>query len=95
MNIGNPDELSVREVAERVVALTNSKSRIEYHPLPEDDPKVRRPDISLARRILQWEATVSLAEGLEKTIPYFRKLVDERGSKARPFFHDEPAAAHD
>jgi dTDP-glucose 4,6-dehydratase len=94
VNIGNPDELSVREMAERIVAMTNSKSPIEHHPLPADDPKVRRPDITLARRVLQWEPAVSLAQGLEKTIPYFRKLVEERGSKARYLPHDETAPAH-
>jgi dTDP-glucose 4,6-dehydratase len=83
MNIGNPIELSVGDLARRVIALTGSHSRIESRPLPEDDPKVRRPDISLARRVLGWEPAVSLDDGLRATIPYFRALVD-RGSTARP-----------
>ena len=61
-----------------------SASEISYRPLPTDDPKVRRPDITLARRELGWEPVVSLAQGLEKTIPYFRTLVEEHGSAARP-----------
>lgn len=84
VNIGNPNELTVKEMAERVIELTGSMSSIEYQPLPKDDPKVRRPDITVARRELGWEPVVSLEEGLGKTIPYFRKLVEERGSEARP-----------
>jgi dTDP-glucose 4,6-dehydratase len=95
VNIGNPEEHTVREMAERIIAMTGSASRIEYLPLPADDPKVRRPDLTVARRELRWEPIVTLAEGLERTIPYFRKLVEERGSKARPLYTDEPAAAHD
>jgi dTDP-glucose 4,6-dehydratase len=84
MNIGNPNELTVKEMAERVIELTGSASPISYRPLPKDDPKVRRPDIALARREIGWEPAVSLEQGLEKTIPYFRTLVEERGSAARP-----------
>jgi dTDP-glucose 4,6-dehydratase len=84
VNIGNPNELTVREMAERVIEQTGSTSTIKYQPLPKDDPKVRRPDITLARRELGWEPVVSLEEGLGKTIPYFRKLVEERDSEARP-----------
>jgi dTDP-glucose 4,6-dehydratase len=84
MNIGNPNELTVRDMAERVIEQTGSASTIDFQPLPRDDPKVRRPDISLARRELGWEPEVSLEQGLAKTIPYFRKLVEERGSEARP-----------
>ena len=84
MNIGNPNELTVKEMAERVIELTGSASEISYRPLPKDDPKVRRPDIALARREIGWEPAVSLEQGLEKTIPYFRTLVEERGSAARP-----------
>lgn len=82
VNIGNPIELTVREVADAVIRMTSGSSRIEHHPLPEDDPKVRRPDITLARRILGWEPVVPLEAGLKKTIPYFRALV-ENGSRAR------------
>jgi dTDP-glucose 4,6-dehydratase len=84
VNIGNPDELTVRAMAELVIELTRSSSEIANRPLPADDPKVRRPDISLARAVLGWEPAVSLHEGLELTIPYFRRLVEERGSTARP-----------
>ena len=83
VNIGNPSELSVREMAERIIALTESRSSIEERPLPADDPKVRKPDIALARRVLGWEPAVSLDEGLGRTIPYFREWV-ERGAEARP-----------
>lgn len=82
-NIGNETEFTVKQLAETVVRLTNSKSAIEYHPLPEDDPKVRRPDLTVARAVLGWEPTVSLEEGLQKTIPYFKKLVDEKDAGAR------------
>jgi dTDP-glucose 4,6-dehydratase len=83
VNIGNPNEMTVREAADTIIALTGSASTIDTRPLPEDDPKVRRPDISLARRELGWEPVISLREGLEKTIPYFRSLV-ERGQSSRP-----------
>jgi dTDP-glucose 4,6-dehydratase len=85
VNIGNPIELTVGQLARTVIELTGSSSTIEQLPLPEDDPKVRRPDISLARAELGWEPAVSLDEGLRETIPYFRKLVDERGSVSRTF----------
>ena len=71
-NIGNPVEFSVRQLAEQVLALTGSRSEIQTRPLPEDDPKVRRPDITVARDVLGWEAQVSLEEGLRRTIPYFQ-----------------------
>jgi dTDP-glucose 4,6-dehydratase len=84
VNIGNPNELTVQQMAERVIEKTGSASDIVHVPLPKDDPKVRRPDIAVARRELGWEPVVSLDEGLDRTIPYFRKLVEERGSEARP-----------
>lgn len=71
INIGNPGEFSMKELAEIVVELTGSKSSIEYHPLPQDDPQQRRPDITKAREILGWEPKTQLKEGLEKTIAYF------------------------
>ncbi len=77
LNLGNPQEHEIRELAEAVIRLTGSGSRIEYAALPEDDPKRRRPDISMARNKLQWEPTVSLEDGLKKTIQYFRDLVRE------------------
>ena len=71
MNIGNPSEMTVLEFAREIIRLTGSKSEIVFTPLPEDDPKVRQPDISLARRVLGWEPRVSLADGLEETIAFF------------------------
>ncbi len=75
-NIGNPHEFTVRQLAERVLELTGSRSPIVARPLPTDDPKVRRPDITVARSVLGWEPSVSLEEGLERTIAYFRTQVD-------------------
>jgi dTDP-glucose 4,6-dehydratase len=74
MNIGNPHEVTVRELAETVIELTGSPSRIEAHPLPQDDPRVRRPDITLARKVLGWEPKISLREGLARTVEFFRSL---------------------
>ena len=71
-NIGNPNEFTVRQLAEKVLALTGSSSKIEQRPLPTDDPKVRRPDITKARTLLGWEPKVELEEGLRHTIAYFR-----------------------
>jgi dTDP-glucose 4,6-dehydratase len=73
MNIGNPEEITMQGLAEEIVRLTKSKSRIVYKPLPEDDPKVRQPDITLARQVLRWEPRVKREEGLQKTMDYFRK----------------------
>jgi dTDP-glucose 4,6-dehydratase len=76
VNIGNPHELTVLEIAEKVIKLSNSTSRITFKPLPEDDPKVRRPDIARAMHLLDWSPRISLEEGLNRTIEYFRgKLV--------------------
>jgi dTDP-glucose 4,6-dehydratase len=72
VNIGNPDEMTVLEFARRIIALTGSKSEIIYKPLPQDDPTVRRPDITKAKRLLGWEPKVPLEEGLSKTIGYFK-----------------------
>ena len=73
VNLGNPLELTIREFAERIRRLTGAVSAIEYQPLPEDDPKQRRPDIGKAKRVLGWEPRVSLEEGLCKTVEYFRQ----------------------
>ena len=75
VNIGNPAEMTIKEFAETIVALTGSRSSITYHPLPEDDPKQRRPDISKAKHVLGWEPKVPLAEGLATTLEYFRGKV--------------------
>jgi len=72
MNLGNPGEFTILELAQKVVKMTGSKSRIVYKPLPSDDPTQRQPDISLAKSTLGWTPSVSLEEGLEKTIAYFR-----------------------
>jgi UDP-glucuronate decarboxylase len=74
VNLGNPNEFTIRELAEKVLQLTGSDSTLEYKPLPHDDPMQRRPDIAIAKRALGWQATVSLEEGLGKTIAYFRDL---------------------
>lgn len=75
VNIGNPEEISLRDFAEEIIALTGSSSSIVYHPLPEDDPKQRRPDISKARTLLDWEPVISRTEGLKKTLEYFRNAL--------------------
>ena len=79
VNTGNPGEFTIRELAEKVVAMTDSKSEIICEPLPSDDPKQRQPDITLAKKELDWEPKVTLEQGLEKTIPYFANLLKERG----------------
>ena len=75
VNLGNPGEFTIRQLAELVIELTGSSSRIEYHPLPENDPTRRRPDISLAKERLGWQPEVPLREGLEHTIAYFDALL--------------------
>ncbi len=75
VNIGNPAELTIRELAETIVAMTGSRSRIVERPLPVDDPKRRQPDITRARTLLGWEPKVSLAQGLPRTIEYFRRKI--------------------
>ncbi len=81
--MGNPDEFTIRELADIVIELTGSGSEIVTLPLPEDDPKVRRPDITVAREVLGWEPKIDLREGLARTIPYFRELVEEEDARAR------------
>ncbi|HET9314774.1 MAG TPA: UDP-glucuronic acid decarboxylase family protein [Vicinamibacteria bacterium] len=73
VNIGNPHEMTIRELAEQIIALTGSRSRVVEKPLPVDDPKVRQPDITRARTLLGWEPKVPLAEGLMRTLEYFKR----------------------
>ncbi|MEO5364782.1 MAG: SDR family oxidoreductase [Magnetococcus sp. WYHC-3] len=75
INLGNPGEFTIRELAEKVKAMTGSRSELVYRPLPENDPKMRRPDITRARESLGWEPTIALDEGLQRTIPYFEGLL--------------------
>jgi UDP-glucuronate decarboxylase len=75
VNIGNPKEFSMLELAELVLRLVGGKSKLEYKPLPADDPRQRKPDIALARQALDWQPTVALEDGLKETIGYFRKLL--------------------
>ncbi|HEY3432095.1 MAG TPA: UDP-glucuronic acid decarboxylase family protein [Rhodocyclaceae bacterium] len=74
VNIGNPGEFSMKELAEQVLALTGSRSKIIHLPMPADDPRQRRPDLTLAKKMLDWAPTVPLRDGLEKTIAYFAQL---------------------
>ena len=82
INTGNPNEFTVKELAEKVIELTGSRSKIEYRPLPADDPTKRQPDITLARKLLGWEPTTQLEVGLDKTIAYFDELL--KSGRARP-----------
>jgi UDP-glucuronate decarboxylase len=74
VNLGNPNEFSMLELAEKIINLTRSKSKIVFKPLPQDDPKQRQPDIGLAKKVLHWEPKNHLEEGLKKTIQYFKSL---------------------
>jgi UDP-glucuronate decarboxylase len=78
INLGNPGEFTIRELAEKVLALTGSRSRIEHRPLPENDPMQRRPDISRAKAALDWAPTIALEPGLQRTIAYFDALLAGR-----------------
>jgi UDP-glucuronate decarboxylase len=82
VNLGNPHEIPVSELADRIIRLTGSRSRLVYRPLPQDDPLQRCPDITLARSTLGWEPTVPLDDGLTRTIAYFERMLVERGEKA-------------
>jgi UDP-glucuronate decarboxylase len=75
VNIGNPGEFTMWELAHKVIELTGSKSKILQMPLPQDDPKQRKPDITLAKNMLNWEPKIKLDEGLAKTIDYFKNIV--------------------
>lgn len=75
VNVGNPNEFTILELAQMVIRLTNSTSKIDHQPLPSDDPMQRQPDITLARKLLNWEPNVQLEEGLKETIDYFKTIV--------------------
>jgi len=81
INLGNPNECSILELAEKVIEITGSRSQIEFKTLPADDPRKRQPDITRARMLLDWEPKVSLEEGLEKTIEYFDNFLTKNGIK--------------
>jgi dTDP-glucose 4,6-dehydratase len=80
VNIGNPREMTIKQFGEEIIRITGAKSRIDYKPLPVDDPKVRQPDISRAKKILGWEPKVEFDEGIKKTIEYFRNALKGAGS---------------
>jgi len=82
MNLGNPGEFTIAELAEHVIELTGSKSKIEYRPMPADDPKQRRPDITKARELIAFEPQIQLKKGLERTIQDFRERIAQRGAPA-------------
>jgi len=77
VNLGNPVEFTIKELAEKIIEITNSKSKLSLHPLPQDDPRQRQPDITLAKKELGWEPIVKLEEGLKETISYFENLIKE------------------
>ncbi|MFN0275187.1 MAG: SDR family NAD-dependent epimerase/dehydratase, partial [Chitinophagales bacterium] len=76
-NLGNPDEITIKEFAEEIIALTKTNQKIVYKELPVDDPQQRQPDISLAKKLLNWEPKVSRKEGLQITYEYFKNLPKE------------------
>jgi UDP-glucuronate decarboxylase len=75
VNLGNPGEFTMLELAEKVLGLVDTESKIEYRPLPQDDPVRRKPDISVAQRELGWSPTIALDEGLARTVGHFRELL--------------------
>jgi dTDP-glucose 4,6-dehydratase len=87
VNIGNPNEISLKDFAEEVIKLTGTTQKIVYHPLPKDDPKQRQPDITKAKEILNWQPTVDRAEGLAKTYEYFKNLPQEEWFKLPKAFN--------
>jgi dTDP-glucose 4,6-dehydratase len=85
VNLGNPNEVTILEFAQEILKLADSKSQIVYKPLPEDDPKVRRPDISRAKKLLGWEPKIDRREGLQRTMKYFRaKVGSAQGGLKKP-----------
>jgi dTDP-glucose 4,6-dehydratase len=86
VNLGNPEEVTILDFAKEIINLTGSKSRVNFYPLPQNDPKVRQPDITKARTILGWEPKVSRQEGLRRTLQYFKKKLRERDGVGRVIF---------
>ena len=76
INLGNPGEFTIKQLAETIIDLTGAKSKLTHKPLPQDDPRQRQPDISLARETLQWGPSIELAAGLKKTIEYFEGIAE-------------------
>jgi len=95
INLGNPIEFTIGELAHHIIEFTGSRSKIEYKPLPEDDPLQRQPDIGLAKSELGWEPKVDLATGLLKTISYFERLLSETGELERAAAAPEPSIPED
>ncbi len=85
INIGNPREFTIRELAELIIEMTGAKSRLRFEPLPSDDPRQRQPDISMAKSVLKWEPKIPLREGLTKTIAYFETALRKEGSESAGF----------
>jgi UDP-glucuronate decarboxylase len=81
INLGNPGEFTIRELAELVIDMTGSKSKLVRKPLPQDDPKQRKPDIAKAKKVLGWQPKVKLRDGLKKTIPYFEGVISAAGRR--------------
>jgi UDP-glucuronate decarboxylase len=78
VNLGNPNEFTMRQLAEKIIELTGSKSEISYHPLPSDDPRQRKPDIRKAELLLGWQPSIQLEEGLNSTIAYFEQVLNAK-----------------
>ena len=83
VNLGNPVEFSILQLAERVLELTGSSSKLVFRPIPKDDPKQRKPDINLAMGLLEWQPTVMLDQGLKKTIEYFDRLISDDSAREK------------
>ena len=84
VNLGNPHEVTIREFAQEILALTGGRSALEFRPLPQDDPRVRRPDISRARQLLGWEPRIDRHDGLKRTLAYFQARVAGRAGGQSP-----------
>jgi UDP-glucuronate decarboxylase len=83
INLGNPGEFTIKELAELVIEMTGSKSVLTYLPLPADDPKQRQPNIEQAKSLLDWQPTISLADGLRHTVGYFDRLLSKGANESR------------